>query len=107
MRTRRTFGVAIFLGCFILADVAHPALAAPKKKKAEPAAETPAPEPAKEKNVDDLMQESGTTKSASSGAAAGGGEKPKAEEEPVGEPDAWERPPADEEKPKPVAAAKA
>jgi hypothetical protein len=107
MRTRSTVGVAILLGCFSLASVASPALAAPKKKKPAAAAESPVePEPAKDKSVDDMMEESTTKKSAPASSAASGGDS-QADEEPVGEPDAWERPPVDEEKPKPVAAPKA
>jgi hypothetical protein len=104
MRTRSTFGVALLLGCFSLVVVTSPALASSKKKKAAAAAPAPAAEPAKDKSVDDMMQESSTTKkSAASSESSGGGSK---DEEPVGEPDAWEKPPQDAEKPKPVEAPK-
>lgn len=111
MRTRSTFGVAILLGCFSLAAVASPALAAPKKKKQAAAAAEPAPaaEPEKDKSVDDLMQESSTTKKSAPAAAASSGSaasSSSAAEEPAGEPDAWERPPQDAEKPKAVEKAK-
>ncbi|HKU39491.1 MAG TPA: hypothetical protein VJR89_15135 [Polyangiales bacterium] len=104
MRMRSTFGVALLLGCFGVVAAANPAFAAPKKKKKAEAAAPVEPEPVKEKSVDDMMSESATAKpKADSGSAS----ESKADEEPVGEPDAWERPPKDEEKPKAVAAAKA
>lgn len=99
------------LGSFCLAAVTSPALAAPKKKKAkadtaaeaEPAAETKS----EDKSVDDLMEESNTRKSTPS--ASMDDEKPDTsmDEGSSGEPDAWERPPADEEKPKEAPAPKA
>jgi hypothetical protein len=109
MRTRsRTVALAGLLVSFVVFAAASPALAAPKKKKAAaaPAAEPAAP--AKEKNVDDLMQESSTTKKKSAPSSSAGDESSSSsvDAEPVGEPDAWERPPKDEEKPKPAAAPK-
>src|SRR5262245_1972783 len=107
MRMRSTFGVALLLGCFGVVAAANPAYAAPKKKKkAEAAAPAVEPEPAKDKSVDDLMSDSATAKPKAA-ADSGSASESKADEEPVGEPDAWERPPKDEEKPKPTAAAKA
>lgn len=108
MRTRsRTVALAGLLVSFVVVAAASPALAAPKKKKkaaadAAPSAE-PA-EPAKDKSSDDLMTTtpSSTTKSASSSS-----ESSSADDAPVGEPDAWERPPKDEEKPKTAVAPKA
>jgi hypothetical protein len=111
MRTRScTAGLAVFLGSFCFVALASPASlasAAPKKKKAAAAAEAEAP-PAEEKeqNVDDLMEQgaapkkkSASSSSESSAASEGSAE----EEEAFVEPDAWERPPVEEEKPKPVA----
>lgn len=109
MRMRSTFGLALLLGCFSVVAVTNTASAAPKKKKKAEAAAAPAvePEPAKEKNVDDLMQDSATAKPKAAASSSTAASTSKADEEPAGEPDAWERPPKDEEKPKPVAAPKA
>lgn len=102
MRSCAVWFCLSFVGVFALTDSA---LAAPRKKKAktEEAAAAVEPEPVKEsgpKNVDDLMEDS-TKKKAKSKPAA----EPEATSEPeasadVGEPDAWERPPAEAEKPK-------
>jgi hypothetical protein len=106
MRTRsRTVALAGLLVSFVVFAAASPALAAPKKKKAAAAAEPAAEpaEPAKDKSVDDMMTDTAPSKkSASSGSASSSSD----DEEPVGEPDAWERPPKEEEKPKVVAAPK-
>jgi hypothetical protein len=97
MRTRScTVALAGLLVSFSVVAVANTALAAPKKKKAAAPAAEPAAEPAKDKSVDDMM-ESPTPKK---GAASSGSSDSSADEEPVGEPDAWERPPKEEEKPK-------
>ena len=92
------------IGVFALTDSA---LAAPKKKKkaqTEEAAAAVEPEPVKEsgpKDVDSLMEDS--TKKKSKKQATADSEAATKADEPaadVGEPDAWERPPVEEEKPK-------
>jgi hypothetical protein len=93
---------AVCLGVVGVLVSASTASAAPKKKgKAEAAAVEPAPieTPKKSGDVDSLMEESTKKKSAPAASSSSEAEKPAAEE-PAGEPDAWERPPADEEKPK-------
>ncbi len=107
MRTRSsTVALAGLVVSFSLVAMANTALAAPKKKKAAAAAEpAPAPEPEQEKSVDDMMGESRPAKkSASSSSAAS--ESSSVPDEDVPEPDAWERPPMEEEKPKPKAVEK-
>jgi len=93
------------VGVFALSDSAY---AAPKKKrdktaKAAAAAEVE-PEPikdAKPKDVDELMDDSTKKKPASTKPAAAEESEAKSEPEAdVGEPDAWERPPVEDEKPK-------
>jgi hypothetical protein len=78
------------------------AWAAPKKKSkaAKPAdtAEAAPVEPEKTKAVDDLMQDS-TKKKADRPAAKPSSDSESEPAAEVGEPDAWERPPAEEEKP--------
>jgi hypothetical protein len=103
---------AIWLGVVGLIATASPAFAAPKGKKAKKAAasaevkaEAPA-EPAEKESggdVDDLMKESTKRKPAAASGKKSDAESEPSADEPVGEPDAWERPPVEEEKPKPVA----
>lgn len=113
MRTRsRTAALAGLLVSFFVVAAASPAFAAPKKKKKAAAEEAPAaepaePAPAKDKSVDDLMQESGSSSSkkkasVSDSSSSSSSSSSRDDEEPVGEPDAWERPPKEEEKPKVV-----
>jgi hypothetical protein len=106
---------AIWLSVVGLIAAASPALAAPKGKKAKKAAESaevkPEPpaevkEPKSGGNVDDLMNESTKRKPAAASGKKSESESEPSADEPVGEPDAWERPPAEEEKPKPVAPVK-
>jgi hypothetical protein len=92
--------VAGLIVSFCVVALANTALAAPKKKKSEPAPAPAAAEPAEDKNVDDLMKESSTKKSTSVSSDSADTGSSKESEEPVGEPDAWERPPMEEEKPK-------
>lgn len=111
MRTRScAVGVAVWLVSLGVMLAANPAWAAPKKKKkaAEPAAAEAAPAAAEDKSVDQLMQDSSTKKKGDTKPAEPGSESmadAQADED-VGEPDAWERPPVEEEKPKAAAAAK-
>jgi hypothetical protein len=106
-----SFTSVVATGTFVavLSD-ASPAWASPKKKKAKPAAEPEAPAPApaadtSSKDVDSLMQDSTATKKKSNQQikadteAAADAEKP--EKAAITEPDAWEKPPVEEEKPKP------
>jgi len=98
---------AIWLGVVGLIATASPALAAPKHKKAKKAASaevTPEPPAEKERGsgVDDLMGESTKRKPAAS-SSRGDVEPEPAADEPSGEPDAWERPPVEQEKPKKLA----
>jgi hypothetical protein len=90
-----------------LLSVANPAWAAPKKKskaKHAASAEPQVAPPDKEspKNTDDLMDDSSKRKPAASkpDTTSQSADKPD-ESAAVGEPDAWERPPAEEEKPRP------
>lgn len=80
--------------------------AAPKKKhkaKTEESAAAVEPEPVKDtgpKDVDELMDDSTKKKPATKPVAAEADKKEPEASADVGEPDAWERPPAEEEKPK-------
>jgi hypothetical protein len=104
MRTRScTVALAGLLVSFSVAAVANTALAAPKKKKAAAPAAEPAAEPAKDKSVDDMMESPSPKKGSTASSGSSGSS---ADEEPVGEPDAWERPPKEEEKPKAAPAPK-
>jgi hypothetical protein len=98
---------AIWLSVVGLIATASPALAAPKHKKAKKAASAEVkPEPIEEKRgsgVDDLMNESTKRKPAAASKSDSESEPAPAAEQPSGEPDAWEKPPAEEEKPKKVA----
>lgn len=107
MRTRSSTVLAGLVVSFSLVAMASTALAAPKKKKAAaaPAAE-PAAAPAEEKSVDDLMGESRPAKKTSV-SSSGSSESSADDNSDVPEPDAWERPPMDEEKPKEKAPVKA
>jgi hypothetical protein len=90
----------------LLVQLAAPssAWAAPKKKKPKAAAAAPAEEPpasSEGQSVDEMMENSGKGKSvrqqrADDESAASAAQAPAN----VGEPDAWERPPVEEEKPK-------
>lgn len=94
----------------LLVVTASTAEAAPKKKrhKADTAAaadsgdtEAAPVEPAKPKSVDDMMDDSTKPSAAPKRAQASEPEEPApSASESAGEPDAWERPPADEPKPK-------
>lgn len=92
------------IGVFAFVSTADTAWAAPKKKhkKAKAVAAASAdPEPVEEekvKDVDDLMNDT-TKKKPVSKAAAAPEPEPEREAE-VAEPDAWERPPLEKEKPK-------
>jgi hypothetical protein len=102
---------AVWLSVLGLLAIANPASAAPKKKhskakhaqSAEPEPEVAPPAKESPKAVDDLMEESAKPKAKARAAAADTSEPvEKADDNAeVGEPDAWERPPAEEEKPKP------
>ncbi|HEX4355263.1 MAG TPA: hypothetical protein VHZ95_20170, partial [Polyangiales bacterium] len=92
---------------FVLSD-ASPAWAAPKKKKKVKAADTDTTDdsatPAAstdsgDKNTDDLMNDSVKTKSKAQIKADSEAADAPAKET-IAEPDAWEKPPAEEEKPK-------
>jgi hypothetical protein len=86
---------------------ANPASAAPKKKKAAAAAPAEAEAaPAADKDTDQLMQESATKPKGETKAAESESMSEAVADEDVGEPDAWERPPVEEEKPKAAPAAK-
>lgn len=107
MRTRSsTVALAGLVVSFSLVALASSASAAPKKKKAAAPTAEPAAEPAEEKSVDDLMQESRPAKSSASSSDTSDATSSAADEE-IPEPDAWERPPMDEEKPKPKVEEKA
>lgn len=93
----------------LLVTTASTVEAAPKKKrhKADTAAaadsgdtEAAPVEPAKSKSVDDMMDDSTKPSAAPKRAQASEPEEPAPSSEAVGEPDAWERPPAEEPKPK-------
>jgi hypothetical protein len=97
----------------LIATAASPAFAAHKGKKAKKAAsaevepEAPAQKETKSGgSVDDLMNESTKRKPAAASGKKSEAEAEPSADEPVGEPDAWERPPVEEEKPKPVAPVK-
>lgn len=96
---------AVWLSVIGFCACTSTAWAAPKKKskkskhdKTEQAAEPAPVEPEKVEDVDSLMNQS-TKKKAKAAPAAAAQPEPEPEAE-VGEPDAWERPPAEEEKPK-------
>jgi hypothetical protein len=106
-----SFTSVVATGTFVavVSDASPVWASSKKKKKAAPAAETPAPaetgssSSSSSGDVDSLMQDSTKKKSnqqikADNEAAA---EASKPEKEAISEPDAWEKPPVEEEKPKP------
>jgi hypothetical protein len=92
----------------LMVATASTATAAPKKKHAKAAAaahggdaEAEPVEPAKPKNVDDMMDDSSKPSAAPHRAQASEPDEPApSASEGTGEPDAWERPPAEAPKPK-------
>jgi hypothetical protein len=104
-------GALWLLSLGLVVVMASPASAAPKKKKkavAAASAEAETEASSEGKSVDSLMEESATRKPKAASKTGSDDEAAPApvEEEEVGEPDAWERPPVEEEKPKAVEAPK-
>jgi hypothetical protein len=96
----------------LLVATASTVEAAPRKKRHKAGAaaansgevEAAPVEPEKPKSVDDMMDDSTKPSAAPARAQASEPEEPAASADSAGEPDAWERPPADEPKPKKTSA---